>query len=76
MTIRDLPDLKEDFRAHTEEAIDDAESKHHWHTVYIPEGLCFVLCWEDGISLTLTSLETKVEMPQIAEHQQVENDRG
>jgi len=36
-TIRHLPDLKEDFRSHTEEAIDNAESKHHRHTVYIPE---------------------------------------
>ena len=76
MTTGDLPNLKEDFRAHTEEAIDDAESKHHRHTVYIPEGLCFVSRWKDGISLTLTSSETKVVMPQIAEHQQVGNDRG
>jgi hypothetical protein len=42
--------------------------------IYLKELICFML--EERVLLVLTSLETKVEMPQTAEHQQVGSGRG
>lgn len=32
----DIPDLEQDFRSHTEEAVDDTEREDHWHAIDKP----------------------------------------